>query len=332
MTRTPLVSVLVPSFNRRPYVVEALESVRMQDFADYELIIIDDASVDGSQEVIADWLRSRSVPATFIQHERNGGVVPLLNEFADRAQGRYFSWCSSDDVWLPGKLGRQVRALEAASEEVALVCGNCERIDGTGASLGPLFEDSFVFPADPYSAILSVERIIVATPNCVVRKAAVDAVGRWNSNHLQDDFDLWLRITHAYRVIYEHELGVKYRQLPDSFGKSRANAARFALDAVRLINEQELRSDRERRAAQAGRAKIIENMYAKASKEEPARTDPHLRALLQEAGNDTLRLRALGICIKSGVPYPLYWTGVKAVRRLRRLLDRARGSSGRIAP
>jgi glycosyltransferase involved in cell wall biosynthesis len=326
----PLVSILIPSFNRRDYVLEALESVRLQDFSDYELIIIDDASSDGSPDVIEAWLREHAVDALFVKHEKNGGVVPLLNEFAERARGKYLTWCSCDDVWLPGKLRRQVEAIESATDDVALVCGNCERIDGQGKSLGPLFADSFRFPEDPYSAILATG-IVVATPNSLVRKSALDAVGRWRAEYLQDDFDLWLRITRSYRTIYLPEPGVKYRQLQDSFGKSRANAARFALDALRLINSQPLRHERERLAARAGREKVIENFYANAPRDEPVHRDPAMRALLREAGTGSAKLRMLSLCIRSGVAFPTYWTGVKLVRRVRRLFGFEPRTSGRIA-
>lgn len=114
---TPLVTVLIPSYNAAPYLREAVDSVLSQDLRDLELLVIDDGSTDDTAAVLAavDDARVRVV------RQDNTGLVGALNRGLDEARGRYLARMDADDVMPPGRLTAQIRAL--TDDPSLAVCG-----------------------------------------------------------------------------------------------------------------------------------------------------------------------------------------------------------------
>ncbi|GKZ16325.1 glycosyltransferase family 2 protein [Haladaptatus sp. T7] len=116
----PTVSVIVPTYNRADAIPRTIESVLSQTLEDLELIIVDDASQDDTEEVVTSYDDDR---IQFVQHEENQGASAARNTGIERAEGEYMAFLDSDDVWLPTKLEKQVLTLELRSDEwVAAYC------------------------------------------------------------------------------------------------------------------------------------------------------------------------------------------------------------------
>lgn len=116
----PKVSVILPSFNRSASLGPACRSVLDQSFRDLELIVVDDAST----EDIKSLLREIDDPRIYyIRRETNGGPAAARNTGLAMAQGRFIAFQDSDDLWLPGKLERQLALLEERPSEVGAVTG-----------------------------------------------------------------------------------------------------------------------------------------------------------------------------------------------------------------
>ncbi len=107
----PAVSVVLPVYNGEDYLSCAIESVLAQTFEDYEVIVVDDGSKDRTPEVA----RSYGGRVRYVRQE-NGGVAVAFNHGIRLARGRFVSWLSHDDLFLPEKLGEQRAALEALGE------------------------------------------------------------------------------------------------------------------------------------------------------------------------------------------------------------------------
>jgi glycosyltransferase involved in cell wall biosynthesis len=102
----PLVSVIIPVFNGTNYLREAVDTVLSQTYTNYEIIVVDDGSTDGTWEIIQSYeARIRGI------HKENGGVASALNQGIREAKGDYIAWLSHDDLFLPEKLERQVNFL-----------------------------------------------------------------------------------------------------------------------------------------------------------------------------------------------------------------------------
>ncbi|MFZ7094178.1 glycosyltransferase family 2 protein [Primorskyibacter sp. 2E233] len=116
----PSVSVILPVYNRLESLALAMRSVLDQSFGDLELIVADDASSEDVGAVVKGFNDPR---VRYVRRESNGGAAAARNTGISLARGRYIAFQDSDDLWLPGKLERQVALLESQPPEVGVVVG-----------------------------------------------------------------------------------------------------------------------------------------------------------------------------------------------------------------
>jgi glycosyltransferase involved in cell wall biosynthesis len=108
----PLVSVIMPTYNGAKYIAESIESIISQTYKNWELIITDDCSSDGSQTIIKEYA-SKDARIRGFYFEENQGPGATRNKCISEAQGRYLAFCDSDDRWLPEKLEKQIAFMQA---------------------------------------------------------------------------------------------------------------------------------------------------------------------------------------------------------------------------
>jgi glycosyltransferase involved in cell wall biosynthesis len=129
MEKQPLLSVLIPTYNRAHYIREAIDSVLAQEYDNLEIIVVDDGSTDDTQNVVerivgalrATPLRNRNPIKYFYQENR--GISAARNVCLAHASGEYIAWLDSDDYWLPGKLKAQVKYFKEHSDcEIVFSC------------------------------------------------------------------------------------------------------------------------------------------------------------------------------------------------------------------
>jgi glycosyltransferase involved in cell wall biosynthesis len=130
----PVVSVVLPSFNRAAFLPEAFASIQAQTFTDWELIVVDDGSTDDTRRVVSE-LAARSPRPVQYHVQDNQGPAGARNTGARLACGRYLAFFDSDDLWLPHHVADCVAALDA-NPDVDWVYGSCRVVDlGTGREL-----------------------------------------------------------------------------------------------------------------------------------------------------------------------------------------------------
>jgi glycosyltransferase involved in cell wall biosynthesis len=130
------VSIILPTYNRAGFLPDAFESIRSQQFTDWELIVVDDGSTDNTRELVAEFARSTSQPVRYIFQE-NQGAYGARNTGLDHATGKYIAFYDSDDIWLPHHVADCVAALEANCE-VDWVYGACRVVqDNSGEIVAP---------------------------------------------------------------------------------------------------------------------------------------------------------------------------------------------------
>lgn len=115
----PLVSVVIPSFNRAATIGKAIRSVLDQTWQNFEIIIVDDASREPLDAVVQQFQDAR---LQLLVHPNNRGVSAARNTGIDAARGRFVAFLDSDDFWLPGKLAAQVATALAAPDPERVVC------------------------------------------------------------------------------------------------------------------------------------------------------------------------------------------------------------------
>jgi glycosyltransferase involved in cell wall biosynthesis len=190
MTDLPLVSVVMPVYNGELYLAEAIQSILAQSYRNFEFLIVDDGSTDGSPQIINKY-KNLDSRVKLIRHVRNQGLVSALNTGFQAAQGKYLARMDQDDISLPERFSLQVEHLEAFPEVGLLGC-RVHHIDATGRLLyvPPLYLDD-----------LSIQWHILFQntfyhPTVMLRKSVLDQLNlRYDPAHENaEDFGLWSRL------------------------------------------------------------------------------------------------------------------------------------------
>lgn len=201
----PIVSVMMPAYNADRYVAEAIESVLAQTLTDFEFIIIDDGSTDGTRAVVEGYA-GRDGRIRFASRP-NRGIGATRNEAMAMATADLVAVMDADDVALPGRLEAQVGYLRAHPECVA-VGGWAETIDSDGAPIG-----RWQLPCDHEAidaANLAGQQAVIH-PTLTARREAVLAAGAYNAD-LSEDLDLLLRLAERGRLANLPEVLLRCRR------------------------------------------------------------------------------------------------------------------------
>jgi len=217
--REPVVSVITCVYNGLPYLPQAIQSVLGQTFADFEYLVIDDGSTDGSGEKLVELARS-DPRLTLLRNEANMGFARSQNRGISAARGRYVACQDQDDLSDRRRFERQVAFLEEHPQVGAL--GTWPQfIDQQGA---PLDNGRYPLLADNDS----LQRQLItgcgfAGPSLMIRRELLIALGGYDpAMSAAEDYDLLLRLAEVAQVGNLPELLYQYRSHPASVSKTRA--------------------------------------------------------------------------------------------------------------
>lgn len=222
---SPVVSVIIPTYKHRDFVLATLDSVFAQTFMDYEVIVINDGSPDDTAEVLrplAELGRIRYI------EQANTGQSKARNRGISEARGEFIALLDDDDLWPPDKLAWQVEALRR-QPEVGLMGGRATLITATGdrlyqTDLTPeiVFENSFA--GCPF----------ISPGQTLIRAEVLNRVGGFNPDIWgADDWDLWLRIAKNSRSIMEDREALLYRKHD---GNASKDACRMLENCLRVVD------------------------------------------------------------------------------------------------
>lgn len=192
----PRVSVIIPSYNHEKYIEECLQSVLDQRFQDFEIIVVDDGSTDGTVKKIR---ACRDPRIRLVCFEKNRGACVAANTCLDLARGEYIAMLSSDDAFLPEKLMMQVECLER-HPQISVVFGFANIVGEDGECfaegshhLSRIFRQSNRSRHD-WLRRLFCEGNCLCHPSALIRRELYDEVGRYDERMANiPDYDLWVR-------------------------------------------------------------------------------------------------------------------------------------------
>lgn len=192
----PCVSVIIPAYNHEQYISQCIESVLTQTFTDFEIIVVDDGSQDGTASVLEQYRGRLSI----IQ-QINRGTQAARNTAIRASSGQYIALLDSDDVWLPNKLERQVAAF-VASPTAGLVYAPAHLIDAQGSRLGTTtIGNPIEYPEAAFEQILIENPVPALT--ALIRRECLQDIGMFDERLIgAADWDMWLRIAAQWRVVY----------------------------------------------------------------------------------------------------------------------------------
>jgi glycosyltransferase involved in cell wall biosynthesis len=192
----PLVSVVLPTFNRERTVGKAIESVLRQTYTRLELLVIDDASTDGTPELVR---RLDDPRISYLRQENNSGGSAARNAGLAAASGELVAFQDSDDEWLAHKLERQVDLLTRSPDSTGVIYCPYRRIYPDGRSE--------IHPADPSAAPRGEihRRLLrgnfIGTPTILARRTCVDSVGGFDEALPRfQDWDWMIRVSKDWQV------------------------------------------------------------------------------------------------------------------------------------
>jgi hypothetical protein len=201
--RVPLVSVVVASYNHAPFVQECLRSALGQGIDDLEIIVTDDGSTDATAQQVAALGDPRIHLHAFAQ---NRGACMAMNDAIRRSRGRYIAVLNSDDLFLPGKLRRQLDFLHQ-TPQVGAVFGWPSFIDDQGQPFhDPAHKDHAVFSQPNRSRHQWLRHFFdhgnaLCHPTALIRREVYQTVGLYDPRLAQvPDLDQWIRVCMRYDI------------------------------------------------------------------------------------------------------------------------------------
>jgi glycosyltransferase involved in cell wall biosynthesis len=211
---SPLVSVVVPAYNRERFIARTVDSVLAQRWPAVELIVVDDGSTDGTREILEGYARDGSLQLLEHPGRANRGQSAALNLGLSVARGDYISLLDSDDAFLPRKFEVLVPYLEA-HPDVGLVYSNGYAVDADDRILYPMHSDDHEEPNDPAAVLLDC--YLLLPQNAVVRRSVFDRAGRFEEGFRSaQDHDMLIRLAEITRFAYVPEFLFHYRRHDDS--------------------------------------------------------------------------------------------------------------------
>ena len=235
------ISAIIPVFNRAGTLVRALDSVAAQTRPPDEVIVVDDGSTDGVEEVIA-----RDYPGVRVIRQANAGVSSARNRGIAAATGVWIALLDSDDEWRPRKLERQMQAL--AEKPGYHLCHTNEIWirNGRRVNEGKRHKKS---GGNIFRKCLPL--CVISPSSVVIRRELLRGLGGFDESlPVCEDYDLWLRICARHPVLFvEEALTVKYGGHEDQLSRRYSGMDRFRIRAIDRILEEGVLGDTDRAAA-----------------------------------------------------------------------------------
>jgi glycosyltransferase involved in cell wall biosynthesis len=259
---SPLVSIVLPTYNRLKYLRPAIDSVLEQTFGDWELIVAD----DGSEEETATYLAALADPPriTVLRLPHTGSPGAVRNAAWQAARGEYIAFLDSDDVWLPEKLALQVASLQSHPERgwsntsFAVIDDSGTLLTGARARWWPAMDGGVL------ESLIKMKTSI-ALPSVMVRRQLLAQVGGFDvALRMCEDYDLWLRLAPLSEIHGVRETLLHVRNHRERFHKDpivfedlgRAFTKALGVSANRGVHSI-LRRARAKAAASLARSQAI---------------------------------------------------------------------------
>lgn len=226
----PIVSVIIPTCDRVHFLRRALESVLNQSFSDFEIIVVDDHSRDGTLEFLKN-IRDKRI--RFISRHDRGGGSAARNTGIASAKGEYLAFLDDDDVWHERKLQRQFEIMQRCPEVGLVYTGTVKVYQDNGR----VFRTTIPQHRGDIFKHLLARNVIGTTSSVMVRRIAIEGIGGFDESFPScQDWDLYLRLSKLWPVDFVGEPLVDYYLHPVRITRnevSRIKGRRMILEKFR---------------------------------------------------------------------------------------------------
>ncbi len=238
--KNPLVSVIIPTYNRGWIIKEAIDSVLAQDYVNYELIVVDDGSNDNTHDILNSYWNN-----ILVLRQNNQGVSSARNRGLAASSGDFIAFLDSDDIWLPQKLSLQVDFFNSNPD--ALICQTEEIWIRNNVRVNPKKRHE-----KPSGMIFepSLSLCLVSPSAVMIKMSLFEEVGLFDETlPACEDYDLWLRISCRHPVhLIDTPLIIKRGGHDDQLS-AYPGLDKFRIKAIKNVIESGLLSTAQYQAA-----------------------------------------------------------------------------------
>ena len=213
----PLISIVLPTYNRAYILPEAVRSVLEQTYSTWELIIVDDGSTDDTREVIE---RFADLRIRYIKHETNKGLAASRNTGITNARGAYIANLDSDDTWLPQKLEKEIFVFNNKNPQPDIVYSAYERTLANGRTVQ--LPPETVSPKEGDLQKVFLASNIISMQMALIKRGVFETYGMFDETiESMQDWELWLRLAPHCKFTYVPEILTRGTVLADSITKNQ---------------------------------------------------------------------------------------------------------------
>jgi len=199
-----------------------MESVLRQTYKNYELIVVDDKSTDGSPAIIEKFQKQHP-EITFIRLEKNEGICKAFNTAFKICSGDFIIDLAADDILLPERLERGVKLFETLDDRYGVIFADAELIDAQGKNLG-FHSEKYPHATIPQGNVYEflIGRYFICSPTMMFRRAVIATLVGYDETLSYEDFDFWIRSSRIFSYHYQPDVLVKKRKLKNSLSHSQS--------------------------------------------------------------------------------------------------------------
>lgn len=304
---SPLVTVICLCYNHARFVREAIESVLVQSYPSVQLIVVDDASTDGSVDEINKILSRQNVE--FISLEENIGNCRAFNKGLALAKGEFVIDLAADDVLMADRIEKQVALFQSIPPEYGVVFSDAEYIDEHGVTLkyhfDYLLQKGLLYnipQGEVYADV--VAKYFIPSPTMMMRRSVLEMLGGYDESLAYEDFDFWVRSSRFCKYAFLHERITKIRKSRTSMsagwyqrGDRQLHSTYLVCKKVQALNREQKEVDA---LVQRVRFELRQSVFSKNVREAKLFFD-----LLTEITHPTFPDKLMMHLLK--VPLPLPW-------------------------
>jgi len=209
-----MISVIIPVYcnseEKRTYLVEALNSVKVQSFKDFEVIIIDDNSPFDIKDIVEDISRHQNV--IYVRNEQNLRQAGARNLGVKMAKGKFIAFLDHDDIWNENKLEEQYKTI-TKDLDIGMVFSKLEMKIMPNSSLDILKinQDNIPIISD-FLTLFKNGNYIISASGVMVKKQILEEIGLFDERYTSmDDFDAWLKIAENHKIVFIPKILASYR-------------------------------------------------------------------------------------------------------------------------
>lgn len=231
--QNPLVTIICISFNHADFLDDALNSIWNLAYHPIQLIVTDDASTDGSQQLIKKICKDQGVE--LILNETNIGHCKTFNNAIKLAKGEFVIDFSADDVLLPKSISQGVARFNEMGHAYDVLFADSEHINENGIRIGThlttsFFKDGKVPEGSIYKELLG--KFFISPPTMVYRKSLIDKIGGYDEELYYEDFDFWVRSSRVSNYCYLPQITAQKRIHKDSVSSGQYISNSKMLDST----------------------------------------------------------------------------------------------------